>query len=57
MRAAAGGRPSREPLSIAVPQEAMYWWANADSTGHPLSGAHGYLLHFPADGLPPNAAF
>src|SRR5437868_2304101 len=45
------------PGPVTVPQEAMYWWANADGAGHALSGAHGYILHFPPGGLPPNNAF
>lgn len=45
------------PGPVTVPQEAMYWWANADGAGHTLSGAHDYILHFPAGGLPPNDAF
>jgi len=42
---------------INVPQEAMYWTTNKDGTGHTLSGAHDYLLHFAAGQLPPNNAF
>jgi hypothetical protein len=42
---------------INVPQEAMYWTTKADSAGHKLSGAHDYIMHFPAGGLPPNNAF
>ncbi len=42
---------------INVPQEAMYWTTKADSTGQKLSGAHNYVMHFPAGGLPPNNAF
>ena len=45
------------PGPVNVPQEAMYWWTNVDGAGHSLSGAHDYLLHFPAGGLPPNQAF
>ncbi len=45
------------PGPVVVPQEAMYWWTNVDGTGHTLSGAHDYLLHFPAGGLPPSGAF
>jgi len=45
------------PGPVTVPQEAMYWWANADGTGRTLSGAHDYIMHFPAGGLPPNDAF
>ena len=35
----------------------MYWWTNADGAGHALTGAHKYVLHFPAGGLPPSRAF
>ncbi len=42
---------------INVPQEAMYWTTKVDGKGHTLSGAHDYVLHFPAGGLPPNNAF
>ncbi len=45
------------PGPVNVPQEAMYWWTNADEAGHTLSGAHDYVMHFPAGGLPPNDAF
>ena len=42
---------------VNISKEAMYWWTNSDSKGHTLSGAHNYLMHFPAGGLPPNQAF
>jgi hypothetical protein len=45
------------PGPVNVPEEAMYWWTNADGAGHTLSGQHSYILHFPAGGLPPNDAF
>jgi len=45
------------PGPVTVPQEAMYWWTNADGAGHPLSGQHNYIMHFPSGGLPPNNAF
>jgi hypothetical protein len=45
------------PGPVNIPQEAMYWWANADGTGHALRGRHNYIMHFPAGGLPPNNAF
>jgi hypothetical protein len=45
------------PGPINVPQEAMYWWANADSTGRTLEGKQDYIMHFPAGRLPPNDAF
>jgi hypothetical protein len=45
------------PGPINVPQEAMYWTTNTDSTGQRLSGQRAYLLHFPPGQLPPNDAF
>jgi len=45
------------PGPVNVPQEAMYWWTNADGAGHTLSGERDYIMHFPAGGLPPNNAF
>jgi hypothetical protein len=45
------------PGPVNTPEEAMYWWTNADGAGHALTGAHEYVLHFPAGGLPPNRAF
>lgn len=42
---------------VNVSKEAMYWWTNSDGAGHALSGAHNYIMHFPAGGLPPNHAF
>jgi hypothetical protein len=45
------------PGPINVPQEAMYWTTKVDGAGQKLSGAHGYILHFPPGGLPPNNAF
>ncbi len=42
---------------INVPQEAMYWTTKVDGSGQKLSGAHDYVMHFPAGGLPPNNAF
>jgi hypothetical protein len=45
------------PGPVNTPEEAMYWWTNADGAGHALTGAHEYVLHFPTGGLPPNKAF
>jgi hypothetical protein len=45
------------PGPVNTPEEAMYWWTNADGAGHALTGADEYVLHFPAGGLPPNRAF
>jgi hypothetical protein len=42
---------------INLPQEAMYWTTKVDGSGQQLSGAHDYIMHFPAGGLPPNNAF
>ncbi len=42
---------------VVVPQEAMYWWANADGAGRTLTGQHDYIMHFPPGQLPPNDAF
>ncbi len=42
---------------VVVPQEAMYWWTNADGTGRTLDGRHDYVVRFPAGQLPPNDAF
>lgn len=42
---------------VNLPQEAVYWTATVDGAGRTLSGAHEYLIHFPAGGLPPNDAF
>jgi hypothetical protein len=35
------------PGPVNTPEEAMYWWTNADGAGHALTGAHEYVLHFP----------
>jgi hypothetical protein len=45
------------PGPVNVPEEAMYWWTNADGAGHTLSGRNDYIMHFPPDSLPPNNAF
>lgn len=45
------------PGPIAVPLEAMYWWARKDGAGQTLSGVHSYVMHFPAGQLPPSDAF
>jgi hypothetical protein len=42
---------------INLPQEAMYWTTKVDGAGQKLSGAHDYIMQFPAGGLPPNNAF
>lgn len=43
--------------AVNIPQEAMYWTTTEDSAGHKLSGRQDYILHFPAEQLPPNNAF
>ena len=45
------------PGPVNAPQEAVYWTTKVDGTGQKLSGAHDYMLRFPAGGLPPNSAF
>src|SRR6476646_1125725 len=45
------------PGPVNVPQEAMYWWTNADGAGRALSGERDYIMHFPAGGHPPSNAF
>jgi hypothetical protein len=42
---------------VNVFDEAAYWTATTDASGHRLSGGHDYVLHFPAGQLPPNDAF
>ena len=45
------------PGPVNVPEEAMYWWTNADGAGHTLNGRNDYIMHFPPGGLPPSDAF
>jgi len=45
------------PGPVNTPDEAMYWWTKSDGAGFALSGAHNYVLRFPAGGLPPNQGF
>ena len=45
------------PGPVVVPQEAMYWWTNADEAGRTLTGQQDYIMHFPPGQLPPNDAF
>ncbi len=42
---------------INVWQEAAYWTTKLDGAGQRLSGKHDYIMHFPAQQLPPNHAF
>ena len=44
-------------FAINLPDEAVYWTTTVDGAGHPLTGQHDYVLHFPSGGLPPNHAF
>lgn len=44
-------------FAINLPEEAVYWTATEDAAGHPLSGEHRYIVHFPPGGLPPNQGF
>jgi hypothetical protein len=39
------------------PEEAIYPIAETDADGKPLSGEHGYVLHFPPGEMPPVRAF
>ncbi len=45
------------PGPVVVSEEAMYWKTHTDGSGHALSGAYEYVIHFPAGQLPPNNAF
>ena len=42
---------------VNSPSEGVYWTTEVDSTGARLSGANNYVMHFPANGTPPNDAF
>jgi hypothetical protein len=42
---------------VNVFEEAAYWTTTRDAPGRTLSGAHEYVLQFPAGQLPPNDAF
>ncbi len=44
-------------LGANLPEDAIYPFAFVDGEGAPLDGANAYVLHFPAEGLPPAAAF
>jgi hypothetical protein len=43
--------------AVNVVEEAAYWTTTIDSAGQKLNGRHAYVLHFPAESLPPNEAF
>lgn len=46
------------PTSLSVkPGDALPAWSSLSPDGKPLNGKSGYLLHFPADKLPPVDAF
>jgi hypothetical protein len=42
---------------VNVFEEAAYWTTTRDGAGQTLSGQHEYVLHFPAEQLPPTDAF
>ncbi|GAA4834290.1 DUF1254 domain-containing protein [Kitasatospora terrestris] len=44
-------------LGANPPEDAIYPVLTTDADGNPVTGEHDYLLHFPADDLPPVAAF
>ncbi|MFF4342272.1 DUF1254 domain-containing protein [Kitasatospora sp. NPDC001540] len=44
-------------LGANPPEDAIYPVLTVDADGRPVTGEHDYLLHFPADGLPPVQAF
>jgi hypothetical protein len=48
---------ARNGWGANVPAEAVYPSADADATGAPLDGTHGYRIHFAGDALPPVRAF
>ncbi len=43
--------------AVNVWEEAAYWTATRDEAGRRFTGSRAYVLHFPAGGLPPAAAF
>lgn len=43
--------------AVNVAEEAMYWTTTVDSMKKSLKGRHDYILHFPAEQMPPNDAF
>jgi hypothetical protein len=45
------------PGPVNVPDEATYWRTHVDAAGRLLRGQRSYVMHFPAEGLPPNEAF
>jgi hypothetical protein len=44
-------------LGANRPQDAVYPTSETDATGQPYSGANNYVMHFPADKLPPVNGF
>lgn len=42
---------------VNVFEEAAYWTATRDSSGHTLTGRNAYVMHVPPGQLPPNDAF
>lgn len=45
------------PGPVNTPDEATYWWTNADGAGHALTGERSYRMQFPPGQLPPTGAF
>ena len=48
---------ARQAIGALCPAEAIYPRCFADADGHPLTGAHGYVLRFEPGRLPPVDAF
>jgi hypothetical protein len=48
---------ARKYIGALTSAEAIYPMAHADAAGRPLSGAHRYVIRFPAGGEPPVDAF
>ncbi|MGW4530658.1 DUF1254 domain-containing protein [Nocardia sp. NPDC004340] len=44
-------------LGANLPQDALYPGAHVDAKNQPLDSAHNYVLHFPADQIPPVHGF
>lgn len=45
------------PGPITVPDEAMYWFTNADGSHRTLNGRQDHVMHFPPGQLPPCNGF
>ncbi|MFD4669872.1 DUF1254 domain-containing protein [Lentzea sp. NPDC058450] len=48
---------ARHLLAANLPEDAVYPSTNVDADGQQLAGGHSYVLHLPADRLPPVHAF